>query len=385
MRAAALLMLLLWTSTAGAGTLTTKAELLAYKANPNSHLGSMMSAARQGWRWGTVSGDFESIDPDGAGPLGKVCRDASNANADYLLEGAPDALAQAIGAVLTTDSAEATALAAAARINVLDLIDTTGFGGELYSGSNECILDLGTALPTWIEAAQLLAEIGGGWSAGDTTAFREWLAGVYPKVAWASRVRRNNWGAAGSLSAWLIARYLDPSTTLNEVSPGPPTISTAVARAEHRAKQLERIGTSWEGDSQCSIWGIRSHGGIPDELRRGSTGCLGTFLADDDSSRSYQTMHVELLVFHMLALSREGDWSLVLPSILQSFLFVIDNSNGLDWAWDANRYGAVKRASYFFQNSALNTAAAAVTSFRGGRTMPWQRVLAVPPQTASCP
>src|SRR5690606_5402158 len=131
---------------------------------------------------------------------------------------------------------------------------------------------------------------------------------VYKKVAWSSRVRNNNWGAAGSATAMMIADYLwDSRLMLKEVAPVSKTLTSANAYAEHRQMGLDRLNNEWKGDSQCAIHGIQAHGGIPDELRRGSTGCTGTYLITTDSSYAYQNTHLEGAVSHAEFLLRRGD------------------------------------------------------------------------------
>lgn len=98
--------------------------------------------------------------------------------------------------------------AAYVKTRILDLTNTTGWGGETYGGNNQCILNLSFSIPLWIAAADLI-EGYSGWTTADKYQFQQWLADeVYKKTAWASRVRKNNWGAAGSVSSAMIADYL---------------------------------------------------------------------------------------------------------------------------------------------------------------------------------
>ena len=272
---------------------------------------------------------------------------------------------------------------------MLDLVDTSGFHGlgSDWSGENQCILELGVSIPIWIETALLLGETPV-WKATDRAAFAGWLAEqVFPKVAWASRVRRNNWGAAGSLAASLVARYVNGVVPqLTEVAPSALTLSPAAAAQQHDAQQLLRIGTSWRGDSSCAVYGIQDHGGIPDELRRGAGGCNATFIPSaTDTGLTYQTMQVELLVFHAEAMRRNGDLALYqaktsqgAPAILQALLFVIANPTGQSWPWEGSRWGTLITAASFYDNAALATAARADSTFRGGRTLPYTRITARP-------
>jgi hypothetical protein len=398
----------LWLATsqpAGArpGNLTSPEELAALAQSAQTGSASAVSArkaihadATKAWRWGSVSGPFATTVQSGE----RTCHPASDPGRfDYLKEGAPDAYAKALAYHLRTEPDEdrRRALAAEARDRLLDLLDTEGFhglGGADWSGANQCILELSISIPVWIETA-LLLEGTPVWTDADRAAFARWLAGsVYPKVAWASRVRRNNWGAAGSLSASLIARYVEgQSLSLSEVSPSARTIDAATARGAHDDLQLARIGTTWRGDSECPRFGIQADGGIPDELRRGSGGCTATAIPSaDDPALSYQTMHVELLVYHAEALRRGGDDRLFaartasgVPAILQAILFVIDNPDpGKSWPW-GTRSGAVRLASGFYGDARLKAAADAATTFRGGRTLPYAAIAPSLPPLAPRP
>jgi alginate lyase len=362
---------------ASPGALTDSAALAAFKAKADAgnqpqagYRASLLADATRSWRWGTVSGEFRNV-TDSTGT--KACKPGSGSE-QYLLEAAPDAYAQALGAHLGGPAA----LAPTARGHVLDLVDTTARAE--YSGGNQCVLDLALSVPVWIETARLLEDTpGSGWSAADTVAMRAWLARVYPLVAWASRARRNNWGAAGSLSAWSIAAYLEASSKIEEYSPTRLTLTAAAALEQHRAQQLARVGSTWAGDAQCAQRGIQPSGGIPEELRRGSTGCDGSSIKADDASLAYQTMHVELLVFHAEALRRRGDLALYgvqtsarAPALLQAIRFVIANATR-SWPWPESRLGTVITAATWYDDARLLTEAKRAGSFRGGRALPYAR------------
>lgn len=378
---------------ASPGTLTSAAELAAYRAAADAgsspqqeNRTRLLVDAREAWAWGSVSGAIGTTGTLSA----KKCQPLSGASgADYLLEGSADAYAQAIGSVLARDES----LARESRTHVLDLVDTTGFRGltSEYGGDNQCILDLALSIPVWIETARLLEDTAV-WSGADTAAFRAWLAiQVYPKVAWASRVRRNNWGAAGSLAADAIASYVAGGVTaLQEYAPARLTLAPAQALAAHAGMQLSRVGSSWAGDAQCAKRGIQWHGGIPEELRRGATGCDGSYLVANDSAGTYQMMHAELLVFHAEALRRRGDLSLYQaktsqgqPAILQALLFVVQNpAGGTSWPWSSSRWGTLITAASFYDHAKLASLARGDSMFRGGRTLPYTRITARPYATA---
>jgi len=341
---------------------------------------SLLGQANRDWRWGSVSGEFEARHGWGK----RSCApSADRGQTKYLKEGAPDAYAKILAFHLSGELE----LAVEARERVLDLVDTYGFelaGGRDYSGSNQCILELGISIPVWVETASLL-ESSDVWGQEDRLAFARWLAKeVYPKVARASRARRNNWGAAGSLSASIIARHVDGIVPqLTEEAPEKRSLSPSQAAEEHDAMQLARIQTSWRGDSRCKRYGIQVYGGIPDELRRGATGCDGSFLeSEKDASHTYHTMHVELLVFHAEVLRRVGDPSFFEiapssgpPAILQSILFVIDNpsSGGRSWPW-GSRTGSLILANRHYEDERLARAIETAETFRGGRALPYARL-----------
>jgi hypothetical protein len=383
-------------ASASPGALTSASELAAIRAAADAgsspqkeNRDRLLQDARKSWAWGSTSGAWGTVDVSGS----KKCQPSNGGSANYLLEGAPDSYAQALGAHLSGDAS----LASQARTHVLDLVDTTGFSGLSgadYSANNQCVLDLSLSIPVWVETARLLEDTSV-WSATDTDAFRSWLAlQVYPKVAWASRVRRNNWGAAGSLAAYTIANYVTSTTTLREVAPAALSLTASQAASAHTTMQLSRVANSWMGDAQCTKLGIQWHGGIPEELRRGSTGCDGTYLVATDSSYTYQSMHTELLVFHAEAMRRNGDLRLYQaaapqggPAILKAILFVVANpsSGGKSWSWDPTRWGTLITAASVYVDATLASVTKndGTSSFRGGRTLPYTRVTARPLATAT--
>lgn len=263
-----------------------------------------------------------------------------------------------------------------AREKILELTTTSGFGGDVYDGSNECILHLARAVPLWIQAADLL-EGEPGWSDHDREEFSAWLINTaYPKVAWASRVRRNNWGSSGSLAASMIADYVrDQGASLSEVAPEERVLSAEEAFAEHNQQQLDRLNTEWQGDSRCDFWGIRPSGAIPDELRRGDTGCGGEWLVDNDDSFTYQVAEIDDLVFHAEFLRRRGNTMLfdnVAPdgsgSILRAILFVIDNPTNPErsYEWPGYKIGILNVANQYYRNEAIERGFHTHSLERGG-------------------
>ncbi len=345
---------------------------------------ALLAEADRDWRWGSLSGRMTTT----LGLSGKACHpgDAPD-QTRYLRNGASDALAMVIAYLVAEQPKPEHATQA--RDRVLELVQTSGYVGLLevdYSGGNQCILELAISLPVWIETAELLASTPF-WKASHEAAFARWLAEhAYPKVAWASRVRRNNWGAAGSAAASAIARYVDGKIEiLREHAPSARALPPAEAASEHDAMQLARIGTEWRGDGECARVGIQAHGGIPDELRRGAAGCEGSFIpSEDDPGRAYQTMHVEHMLLHAESLRVRGDTSLFeakattgAPALLQAILFVIDNptKDGSSWPW-GDRTGALRIAERYYGDARLTAELErSDVGFRGGRSLPYTRIL----------
>ena len=272
--------------------------------------------------------------------------------------GAQETYRKALAYHLTRDIA----YVQAARGRILELTNTGYYGGEEYSGDNECILHLARALPLWIQAADLL-EGTSVWTAADRQRFSAWLVQTaYAKVAWASRIERNNWGSIGSLAASMIGDYVGSSTTLRETLPVSRQLTGAQAYSEHNAQQLQRLNTVWKGDSRCSVWGIRATGGIPDELRRGSTGCNGSYLLSSDSSYEYQIAQIDDLVFHAEYLRRRGNTSLYdnqaadgSGSLLKAIMFVISNPTR-SWPWPSYKTGILHVAYRYYRSAVIGRA-----------------------------
>ena len=268
------------------------------------------------WPYGTISGPqscLKTFEPP------------------YIGNGAPLILAKAMAYDITGN----TQFAASVRERILDLTDTSGYGGEDYSGGNQCILNLARYIPSWIIAAELIEDYPG-WSSADKQSFQKWLANeIYKKVDWASDNRSNNWGSASSATAALIADYLEGS--------GIPLIdrkgkqsTPAQAFAEAKQRQLDRMnGNPYMDNTNChQAVGIRADGGIPEELARGSTGCSGQWIQDLDDSWIYTMAHLQGTVAHAELLLRRGDPSIYTNmtltgagSLLKAILFLLHNPN----------------------------------------------------------
>jgi hypothetical protein len=159
---------------------------------------------------------------------------------------------------------------------------------------------------------------------------------MYPKVAWASRTRKNNWGVAGSFSASVISYYLMDHNDwiLEELSPQRLKLSPKQAFKVHNKYQIHRLSISkkYKMDAKVSLWGILSNGAIPEEIRRGDDSIDGNYLESDGSGTHYTMTHIEHLIAHAEFLHRLGDNSIYnneasdgSGSLLQAILFVIDN------------------------------------------------------------
>lgn len=249
----------------------------------------------------------------------------------YLGHGSPLIYAKALAYHLTGNVQYAVAI----RGLLLDLIDTTGYGGEVYSGSNQNILNLSWYVPGFIMAADLI-EGYAGWTPVDKRSFQEWLAReIYKKVDWASDRRSNNWGSAGSAAAGFIADYLTGSDLMLVDRDG-NRLTPAQAYTEAKQRQVDRMnGNTYMDNYGCGqAVGIRPDGGIPEELKRGSTGCDGLWIKELDGSYNYMMTHLQGTVAHAELLLRRGDNSIYenktatgAGSILRAIHFLINNPN----------------------------------------------------------
>lgn len=128
----------------------------------------------------------------------------------------------------------------------MDLTDTYGYRNEEHNDFHwgaQGILNLAREGKHYIHAADFL-EGGTGWTQKNKLKYQIWLRDVmYPKVAWASRTRKNNWGVAASFSAALIAYYImaQEQWQLTEISPTPQKMSLMEAFKSHNAYQLGRL------------------------------------------------------------------------------------------------------------------------------------------------
>lgn len=276
------------------------------------------------WPYGTISGS-------------QSC--SATLQPSFIGNGSPLIQAKAMTYRITGDAD----YAADVRKHLLDLTDTTGFGGETYSGGNQCILNLSWYLPGWIIAADLIEDYSG-WTAADKKAFQSWLAReMYKKIDWNSGRRSNNWGSAGSATAGMIADYL--------VGSGVPlvdrlgnSVSYHDAYLKHKQHQLSRMnGNNYMDNYVCKMPGVglRADGGNPEELGRGSTTCSGLWLYELDSSYTYSMTYLQGTVMHAEFLLRRGDRS------------IYDNIT-------SSGAGSLKRAIHFLLNNPNDTSKSVV-------------------------
>ena len=253
-----------------------------------------------------------------------------------------------------------------ARELILDLTETYGFRNEEHEDFHwgaQGILNLARGGTPYIYAANLL-QGWKGWSTENKLRYQIWLRDImYPKVAWASRTRKNNWGVAGSFSAALISYYLmdHPEWRLEEISPLPIKLSPKEAFDVHNNYQIGRLKTSadWKMDAKVNLWGILPNGAIPEEIRRGKDPIDGNHLPSDGSGTHYTMTHIEHLTAHAEFLNRLGDSSLYdhmeadgSGSLLQAYMYVINNPIK-SHCFTENRINALYIAYRYYQHPAM--------------------------------
>ncbi len=249
---------------------------------------------------------------------------------------------------------------------ILDLTDTFGYRNQeetQFHWGAQGILNLARGGTPYIYAADLL-EGWEGWSQDDKLRYQRWLRDVqYPKVAWASRFRKNNWGVAGSFSASAIAYYLmdQPNWVLEEFEPRKVKLSPKEAYNVHNMLQIQRQNTSdeWKMDAKTFLWGIQPNGAIPEEIRRGNDPVDSDYLPSEGSGTHYSMTYIEHLTAHAEFLHRRGDNSIYeniesdgSGSLLRAYLFLIDNPLG-SHCFTANRRNALYMAYSYYKHPAL--------------------------------
>jgi hypothetical protein len=316
----------------------------------------------------------------------------------YLVEGGRLVYAKMLAAHLHPDRATAEAYARDARRRILELTNSTDWGGNRYNASNQCILYLSWYVNGFVSGADLLETFPQIWKPEDRRTFEHWLANhVYPKVAWASRARTGNWGSAGSYAAALIGDYLNASgRMLIEVQPERRSITPAAAYREHTAEQLQRMSTTIasrdELDAKCLPYkGIQPSGGIPEELRRADLDdplvlCNATYLpaitGPYEPAYIYQMTQIEDLIAHAELAWRRGDDSLYTNraaddsgSLLRAIHFVIANPSNpnASYDWDNFRKAQLFVANRFYNDPAIGAQLGSGT-LRGGDIVTYGRL-----------
>jgi len=322
------------------GYVTTPTELKAVRAKADRGIQPYRSAVSQLLTFASTASPDNLDDPVAPNPeywpfppaAGKQeCHGSGKPL--FLAKGSPLVQAKAFAYVITGDNR----YAADVRKHLLELAGTDGYGGEEYSGGNQCILNLSWYLPGWIIAADLIEDYKG-WSAADKRTFQEWLATeAYRKVEWASDHRSNNWGSAGSATAAMIADYLNGSG-IALVGWDDEERESAEAFERAKRRQIDRLnGNLYMDNYGCPDSrgeGIRPDGGIPWELGRGKSRCSGRWIVKKDDSWTYTMTFLQGALMHAELLLRRGDRSLydnVTPegagSILKAIHFVVANPN----------------------------------------------------------
>lgn len=349
-------------------------------ADPEGWVGDENLASRPRCSDGTQRDDAGRLLPRGPG---------------FLIDGSRLAYAKLLAAHLTPDPERADAFARAARARLLQLLPTSDWGGSNFSAANQCILYLSWYVPPFVMAADLLESFPTIWSDEDKARFGGWLAReVFPKAAWASRARTNNWGSSGSYAAAMIADYLhDSELALEELAPARRKLTPAEAYREHTDEQLSRMSTTIaprdRSSSRClPLKGLQPSGGIPDELRRATIAdplslCGATFLPRIDGPYQkawiYQQTQVEALVAHAELAWRRGDRRLYTNrapdgsgSLLQAIHFIIANPANprASYPWASHRSALLFVAQRFYHDASIaRTLAAEPGTLRAGETV----------------
>jgi hypothetical protein len=338
------------------GYLTTPAELeqIAAKAAQGiepyrSAVTQLLEYSAKPWKWNL--------------PPGHVGCPSADEPA-YLARGSILIYAKALAFRLTDNSSYAAEVipAIAGLLNVESWGDPAG----TTKVERHCQLNLSWTIPGFIRAADLLESYPPWEKSGLKRRFQQWLATVvYPVVSFTAEVSVSNWGAAACNLSTYIADYLWDRQDLRLVTTvaGHSDSRTPAQAYQHAVElTLARMnGTRAErpgGSSRsCDLNPrtksmIRPDGGIPDELRRGSSGCEAAKIISNDSSNMYSQTHLQNLIAQAELLWRRGDrrlydnvqkqaqpWeyvdakgrrhTVVLPagrgSLRQAILFVIDH------------------------------------------------------------
>ncbi len=116
------------------------------------------------WLHGTASGAFTTC--------------TSSSTPEFFSKGGPQLFAMTLMYHVTGEVAWARQV----RTRLLDAVDTSDFGGAVWHGGNQCILNLAWNIPNFVMAADLLESFEE-WTAADKAVFQRWLSNdVYKKV-----------------------------------------------------------------------------------------------------------------------------------------------------------------------------------------------------------
>jgi hypothetical protein len=297
------------------GYLTTPQELQVIRAKAakglepyKSAVSEVVAQASRPWTWKTPSAKVTC--PDADEPV-------------YLKQGSVLVYAKALAYHLTGKEEYALAV----NMAVEDLLRVSSFGqpGNSKKPDRQCQLNLSWTIPGFIRAADLLEDVPAWRESGLKRKFQNWLSEVvYPTISFTAETSVSNWGAAATNVGAYIADYLWDRADLRLVSYNrldgkqPTTTRTPAEAYEHAAQlALERMnGTRAEGkggSSEACDFNpatksmVRPDGGIPDELRRGSSGCGARRILEDDDSNVYSQTHLQNLVAQAELLLRRGD------------------------------------------------------------------------------
>ena len=341
------------------GELRKAATRARYGHQPDRWVAAKVVAdAREPWRFGAVDTRFGTVVSGGV----RRCAQLEAPAAERLLAvGGQLIYARVLAYNLTGEERYAREakrlLLRFSRSGGYDEVD----GIATYDGANQCALDISLFLPLMIDSAILL-ESYPGWRPYHKRRLQRWLADVpYRTTSAIARTRKNNWGTAAAFASWSIAHYLIGSAIrLEEVHPEPRVLYPRDARASHLRSQINMMNTTWRGDSKCELFGIRPDGGIPNELRRGSTGCYGKHLIAKDSSYGYQTVTLRNLIYHAEAVRRHMHDELFefgavegVTAIHRAIRFVIDNPEGESHDWDQSKIGILRVAARAYPDEAI--------------------------------
>ncbi len=329
------------------GYLTTPAELRTVselaKRGQEPYRSAVVSALRYAdrpWQWNplpasvkcasysrtakdpqeTSGGQYEAADeaPKVTGALHKSAVEPA-----YLSHGSVLVYAKALAYHLTGKTVYADQTMEA----IAGLLGAENFGapGDSSPTDKQCQLNLSWYIPGFIRAADLLESYPAWRQSGIKSRFQSWLASVvYPTISFTAEISVSNWGAAATNAEAYIADYLWDRSDLRLVSYNSsaaktPTSARSAADAYEHANTLalDRMnGVRAEGPggsrSACDVDAesksmIRPDGGIPDELRRGSSGCRGKKILEDDKSNMYSQTHLQNLIAQAELLLRRGD------------------------------------------------------------------------------